>query len=186
MRYSSIAVAALLALSATPALAAHWNVDYGKSKLGFRVQWGGEPFVASFKSWKADIEFDPADLSHSHVDVTIDLASEASGDVVTDSGVKGDQGFYVAHFPKAVFHAASFTHKSGNDYVANGTLSIKGVSRNVTLPFALTLAGNTAHVVGQAQVIRTDFDVGTGDWAKADPVAHEVTVNVDLTATKGN
>ena len=39
-------------------------------------------------------------------------------------------------------------------------------------------------MVGKAQVIRTDFDVGSGEWAKPDPVAHEVTVNVDLTATK--
>jgi polyisoprenoid-binding protein YceI len=68
--------------------------------------------------------------------------------------------------------------------VATGTLSIKGISKPVTLPFTLILSGNTAHAVGKAQVIRTDFHVGTGEWEKPDPVAHEVTVNIDLTATK--
>jgi polyisoprenoid-binding protein YceI len=178
------ALVAGLALLSTPALAAHWNVDYGKSKLGFQVSWSGAPFVAVFKSWKANIDFDPADLAHSRAQVTIDIASEASDDSETDGGVKSTQGFATAQFPTARFDAGTFRHVSGNQYVASGTLSIKGVSRPITLPFVLTLSGNTAHMVGKAQVLRTDFNVGTGEWEKPDPVAHEVTVNVDLVASK--
>ena len=177
-------MAAALALLSTPALAAHWNVDYGKSRLGFQVNWGGTPFVATFKSWKADIDFDPADLAHARTQVTIDIASEASGDAETDGGLKGDQGFAAPQFPTAHFQASNFRRSATNQYVASGTLSIKGVSRPIRLPFALTLSGNMAHVVGKAQLLRTDFNVGTGEWQKADPVAHEVTVNVDLVATK--
>jgi polyisoprenoid-binding protein YceI len=175
----------VLSLCGTPALAAHWNVDYGKSKLGFSVQWGGEPFVAVFKSWKADINFDPADLAHSRANITIDIGSEASADAENDGGVKGAEGFGVSQFPAATFRANSFTHKSGNDYVAQGTLTIKGVSRPIALPFTLTVSGSAAHAVGKAAVMRTDFHVGTGEWEKPDPVAHEVTVNIDLTASKG-
>jgi polyisoprenoid-binding protein YceI len=175
----------LLAVAAAPAFAAqHWNVDYAKSRLGFAVSWGGEPFKAVFRSWKANIDFDPADLVHSHAEITVNVASEGSSDLVTDDGLKGNEGFQVSQFPTALFRTTGFTHRGGNNYVAAGTLSIKGVSRNITLPFTLTLTGNNAHVVGQAQVMRTDFNVGTGDWAKADPVAHEVTVNIDVTASK--
>jgi len=169
----------------TPASAAqHWNVDVAKSKLGFSVNWGGEPFIGVFHAWKADIDFDPADLSHSHASITIDTGSEASGDSETDAGVKGAVGFASSQFPTAMFRTTAFTRKSGNDYVAAATLSIKGVSRPVMLPFTLTLSGNTAHVMGKAQVMRTDFHVGTGEWEKPDPVAHEVIVNIDLTAAK--
>ncbi len=176
---------AIWGLLNVPAFAAqHWSVDVAKSKLGFTVNWGGEPFVGMFRAWKADIDFDPADISHSHAIITIDTGSEVSGDSETDGGVKGAAGFASSQFPTALFRTTAFTHKTGNDYVAVGTLSIKGVSRPVTLPFALTLAGNTAHVVGKTQVMRTDFHVGTGEWEKPDPVAHEVTVNIDLTATK--
>jgi len=166
-----------------PAHAAHWSVDYAKSKVGFTVAWSNEPFSAVFKSWKGDIAFDPADLGHSRANVSIDLSSETSGDSETDAGIKGAQGFAVAHFPTAQFKTSAITHKSGNAYVAAGTLSIKSIARPVILPFTLTISGATAHMVGIAHVLRTDFGVGTGEWAKPDPVAYDVTINVDLTAT---
>ena len=177
-------VAALALFASTPAFAAHWNVDYSKSKLGFSVQWSKEPFRAVFETWKAGIDFDPADLAHARADVTIDLASETSDESDFDDGLKGPQGFATAQFPAARFTATGFTHKSGNAYVAIGTLSLHGVTRPVTLPFTLVMTGKAAHMTGTATLIRTDFGIGQGMWAGTDPVAHEVTVSVDLTATR--
>ena len=177
-------VTALCALFATPALAAHWTVDAAKSRVGFTVQWSGEAFVATFKSWKADIDFDPADLAHSRVTATINLGSEASDTPDNDDGLKGPQGFSVAQFPSARFEASSFKHLSGDSYVATGTLSLHGAVRPVALPFTLAIAGDRAHMTGKAQVLRTDFGLGQGEWAAPTPIAHEVTINVDLTATK--
>jgi len=181
----TIAMLVVLFAAAPASAAQHWTVNSAKSKLGFSVSWSAQPFIGVFRSWKADIDFDSADLAHSHALITIDLGSETSSDPETDDGIKGAEGFAISQFPTATFRATSFTHKSGNQYVAAGTLSIKGVSRPITLPFTLVLSGNSAHVVGKAQVIRTDFEIGTGEWAKPDPVAREVVVNVDLTATKG-
>jgi polyisoprenoid-binding protein YceI len=179
-----IPVAAAALFCVTPALGAHWNVDAARSRLGFTVQWSGEPFNATFKSWKADINFDPADLAHSHVVVTVDLGSEASDTPDNDDGLKGPQGFSIAQFPTARFDTASFKHGAGNAYMATGTLSLHGMTRPVTLPFTLAIAGDTAHVTGRAEVLRTDFGLGQGEWAAATPIAHEVTINLDLTATK--
>jgi polyisoprenoid-binding protein YceI len=148
---------------ATPASAAGWSVEYAKSRLGFAVQWSNEPFSAAFKSWKADIDFDPADLAHARAAVTIDMVSQ---------------------FPTAQFLATHFTHKSGNDYVATGTLTIRGVTKPVTLPFTLVISGKTARATGTAQIMRLDFNVGEGEWAGEKPVAHAVTVTIDLTATR--
>jgi polyisoprenoid-binding protein YceI len=181
---AALALAALLA--ATPASAAHWNVDAAKSKLGFTVSWSGQPFNATFKSWKANIDFDPADLAHSQADVTIDVASEASDDSETDEGVKGAQGFQASQFATARFQTTSIAHKSGNDYVAQGKLTLRGVTKAVTLPFTLTIAGNSAHMTGNATVSRMDFGVGQGgDFSKPAPVAYQVTIKVDLVAVKG-
>lgn len=176
--------AMLALLVSAPASAAHWNVDYSGSKLGFTVQWSKEPFTASFKSWKAAIDFDTANLAHAKADVIIDLASEASDEADFDDGLKGAQGFAVQQFPAAHFTATSFVRKSANSYVATGTLALHGMTRPVVLPFTLTIAGNRARMAGHATLIRTDFALGQGMWAGTDPVAHEVTVTIDLVATK--
>ncbi len=170
--------------AAAPASAARWIVDYPESKLGFTVLWSGEPFSAGFKIWKANIEFDPSDLAHAHADVTIDLASEASDEHDFDDGLRGAQGFQISQFPTAHFITTGFTHKSGDDYVANGRLSLRGVTKNVTLPFTLIITGSQAHMKGIAKIIRTDFGVGRGLWSAPTPVAHEVTVTIDLRATR--
>ncbi len=182
-RVLALAMAAL-GFASSPAFAAHWDVDYAKSKLGFAVQWNGQPFAAIFKSWKADIDFDPADLAHAHAVVTIDLASEVSDSPDNDDGVKGAQGFVVSQFPTARFETTGFAHASGSDYVATGKLAIKGISKPVTLPFQLLLTSDKAHMKGRADVARTDFGLGQGEWAGETPVAHHVAIIVDLTAAK--
>jgi polyisoprenoid-binding protein YceI len=176
------AIAAAL-LFVTPAVAAHWKVDTAKSKLGFTVQWSNEPFTAHFDSWKADIDFDPANLASSHADVTIAIGSETSDAADLDGGLKGAQGFAAGQFPSARFATKSFSHKSGNDYVADGTLTLKGMTRDVALPFTLTITGKQAHMVGKAHLLRTDFGIGQGQWAAPSPVSHDVLVNIDITAT---
>lgn len=168
----------------SPAHGAKWNVDGAKSRLGFSVLWSGQAFDATFKSWKADIDFDPVDLAHARAVVTIDLGSETSAAPDNDDGLKGAEGFAISQFPSARFETRSFTAKGGNNYVAAGVLSLHGASKPVTLPFMLTIAGDTAHMTGKAVVLRTDFGLGRGEWASSATIAHEVSITVDLTATK--
>lgn len=172
-------------LAASPAAAAQWNVDHAKSRLGFTVQWSGEAFNATFKSWNAAIDFDPANLAAAHAKVAITLDSEDSGSADNDDGLKGAEGFSVTQFPSATFETTGFKSTGGNGYVATGTLNLHGVTRTIALPFTLILAGNTAHMVGKAVVSRLDFGLGTsGEWAGETPIGHAVTITVDLTATK--
>lgn len=182
---SFLAALTFLTLAASPATAATWNVDHGKSRLGFSVVWSGEALNATFKSWKAQIAFDPADLAHSRAVVTIDLGSEDSGSPDNDDGLKGAEGFAITQFPSAKFETTGFTPKGGNAYQATGQLSLHGVTKPVVLAFNLTFHGNTAHMVGKATVSRIDFGLGAGgEWAGETPVAHAVIITMDLTATK--
>jgi polyisoprenoid-binding protein YceI len=179
-----LALAACALLFAAPAHAAHWNVDYARSTLGFSVIWAKEPFSGVFETWKADIDFDPGDLAHARADVIVDPASEKSDEPDFDDGLKGALGFQVTKFPVARFTAQHFSHTSGENYVAEGTLTIRGIARPLTLPFSVSLKGDVAHMTGKAVVLRTAFGVGSGPWSKSDPVAQDVTVTIDLTARK--
>ena len=180
----ALAAVVMTALTASPAFAAHWTVDAAKSKLGFAVAWSNEPFVGVFRSWKADIDFDPADLAHAHAAVTVALASETSDSADSDDGVKGALGFAVDQFPTARFETTRFSRLADGTYLADAQLTIRGVTKRVGLPFKLAFDGNRVHMTGKATVDRSTFGVGQGEWAAPTPVAYAVTVTVDLEATK--
>jgi polyisoprenoid-binding protein YceI len=182
MKGYALAVLTGLAFAASPAAATHWTVDYLKSHLGFSVTWDKEPFSAAFRHWDADINFDPDDLAHARVVVDVDLASEASDEPDFDSGLKGAEGFETSKFPTARFVTKTFSRTAEGAYVAEGTLTIRGIAHDISLPFKLALSGRMVHMAGTAHVLRADFGVGQG--AAAAPVSRDVTVIIDLTATK--
>ena len=171
---------------ATPAWAAHWNVDYSKSHIAFSVNWSGQPLRGEFKSWKANIDFDAADVSHARADVTIDAASATTGDGEIDSALQGALGLGTSDFPSARFQTAKIVGKGQNRYEAAGQLTLKAITRSLTLPFTLTFNGDSAHMVGTTHLVRTDFNVGGGEYASEKTVSHDVTVSIDLTATKAH
>lgn len=184
MRRALAASLLLAVLAAVPASAAHWTVDMARSKLGFSVSWSNEPFIGVFKSWKADIDFDPADLPHAHAVVIVDLASEMSDAPDSDDGIKGAPGFAVDKFPTARFATTRIRQVADGSYLAEATLTIRGVTKPVSLPFKLAFDGDRVRMTGKAAVDRSDYGVGRGEWAAPTPVSHAVTVAVDLSATK--
>ncbi len=174
----------LLLLAPAAAQAAAWQADPAKSTIGFSGTQSGTPFKGHFKTFTAKIEFDPAHPDQGHADIVIDLASAASGDKQRDTALPQSDWFNTAAFPQAHFVATRFDAKGGAAYEAVGTLTIRGITKPVTLPFTLTIDGATAHAAGHVQLIRTDFGVGQGEWASDQYVALQVGVDVDLTATK--
>lgn len=184
-RLAAAAAALVLAAWAPHADAAdRWTVDAEASTLGFVGLQGGEAFEGHFSAWTAEIAFDPDDLAASSVAVVIDMASAATGAPQRDDLLPGGDWLAVDEHPQAQFATTGFTHLGGSDYEATADLTIRGLTREVTLPFTLAIDGDRAHVTGALEVLRTDFDVGTGQWASGDMVALEVTITVDLTATR--
>jgi cytochrome b561 len=177
-------VPALLLFTALPSEAAEWQVDPGKSNLGFIGSLSGKPFDGHFKSWQADISFDPANPAAGHAKVVIDMASALTGDKQRDLALPSSDWFDVKKSPQAVFEATGFTAKGGNAYEAQGTLSIRGVQKAVVLPFTLEIPGDTAHAKGQLDIVRTDYGVGQGEWTDGSTVALKVSIVFDLTAKK--
>jgi polyisoprenoid-binding protein YceI len=176
--------AAAAVLFTGPTMAATWTVDPAKSKIGFSGVQTDQPFFGSFKTWTAAVEFDPAQPAAAHVLITIDTGSATTGDTQRDEALPGSDWFDVSGFPKATFEAQGFMPKGGNAYETKGTLSIRGVSKDVVLPFTLTIDGDTAHAVGSAKLLRNAFGVGQGAWASDQYVAFDVGVDVDLVAKK--
>ena len=176
---------AVFILALSPASATAWQVDYAQSRLGFVGEWSGEPFGGTFQSWNAQITFDPESLDQSKVVVVIDLASMTSDEdeAKLETGVRGPQGFDVDAARNARFVTRYFRAAGLDRFEAIADLTIKGMSKEIVLPFTLTITDGVAHAVGEVTIQRTDFAIGSGIWSGERPVAYAVKIVVDITAT---
>jgi len=182
-RFGLAALSAPLLLAA-PAWAADWTLDPAHSRLGFSATQVGSPFSGRFDRFQASITFDPAAPGSAHVVVLVDLASARSGDVQRDTALLQADWFDTQKAAQARFEATGFVPKGGNAFQAPGTLTLRGISRALTLAFTLDVSGSAAHAVGHAEMTRTDWGVGQGQWSSGDMVGLPVTVTFDITATR--
>ncbi|HZX79716.1 MAG TPA: YceI family protein [Lysobacter sp.] len=171
----------VLALAAIPAfgLSTAHAADYVQaagSTLTFATKYQGDVFVGRFPAFTTRLSFDPKALPASKLDVAIPLAGAATGDGERDSSLKGSDFFNVAKFPQARFVSTKFRALGGNRYAADGQLTLRGLSRPVTLAFTWT-PGAKPVLAGQATVKRLDFGVGGGDWADTGLIPNEVAVS---------
>jgi cytochrome b561/polyisoprenoid-binding protein YceI len=166
-----------------PAEPAKWAVQPG-STLGFTSAWSGQPVTGRFDKWRAEILFSPDALERSKVTVTIDVASVDTGDQQRDAALPSEDWFDAATHPKAVFTASRFEKIGADRYVAHGTLQIRGVTKPQELAFRLRITGDTAEVTGSANLDRTAFGVGQGDFTSTDQIPGKVGVAVSLRARR--
>jgi polyisoprenoid-binding protein YceI len=173
-----------LLLASEPASASDWIVDPAHSHIGFSGVQVGSPFKGEFSRYDAIISFDPAHPESAHIVASIDMTSAHTGDAQRDEALPQADWFDAGKYPRAIFEATGFHVKGGDAWETPGTLSIRGMHRDLVLPFALTLSGDTAHARGHADLVRTDFGVGQGAWASGQWVALDVGVDVDINATR--
>ncbi|NIJ68226.1 YceI family protein [Xanthomonas sp. 60] len=175
---SPAAVAAALVglLAATaPAVAADY-VQAPGSTLAFGTKYDGEVFTGTFPGFETKVSFDPANPAAGHLEVTIPLASARSGNADRDSTLQGADFFNVGQFAQATYKATGFRALGKDQYAADGTLQLRGVSKPVTLTFTWT-PGTQPVLTGKATVKRLDFGVGGGDWADTGTIPNETAIS---------
>lgn len=161
-----------------------WAVASSSANLGFTTSWSGEAINGRFGDWDADILFSPDDLANSRIKVTINTRSASTGDAQRDSSLPGTDFFDASSHPSAVFTANRIRKTGEERYVADGSLSLRGVSAPVSLPFRLKIDGDTARATGSANLDRTVFGVGQGMYGDTESIPAAVRVNFSFTATR--
>ena len=175
-RLSALAFALALPLAAS---AGDYKVGPG-STLGFSGKFQGQQFDGSFGKFDAAISYDPANLATAKFDVNVDMATAKTGDGDRDGALPGTDFFDTAKYPKAHYVTTGFTKDAAGNVVANGNLTLHGVTKPVALKvkFAPNAGGAQLSVTGTLQ--RLDFGVGSGEYKDTSTIANAVLVNGSL------
>ena len=84
--------------------------------------------------------------------------------------------------PTAIFRSKHIRATSGEGFVANGTLDLRGKRQTVAVPFTVKIAKGVATARGAFTVDRTAFGVGQGDWSATDQIPAAVRVELTVKA----
>jgi polyisoprenoid-binding protein YceI len=173
-----LAAAGLLGAARAAAPTAY-RADPAQSRLEFYGKQAGAEFKGVFHRFAAAVDFAPDALAAARFDVQIELDSLDSGDKDRDKTMRSADIFDVARFPQARYVTRAFT-KTAAGYHAEGSLTLRGVTKDVPVDFQFTAAPSGAKLDGTATVKRLDFGVGQNDWKNTDWVGNEVRVKFSL------
>ena len=182
---SALAIWAL-ALGACAQATEYNRLQADQSHIEFVYQQMGVKVDGRFKSFTADLRFDPAKPAAAKASFDVALASIDTGAAESDEEVVGKGWFNTKVFPSAKFVATSVKPLGGQRFEVTGTLSIKGQSRPVVVPAQFTAQGKTGLFEGNFVIKRGDFSIGEGPWAKFDILANEVLVRFRIAASAGS
>ncbi len=185
-------IAGLVLLSTAPALAefnvpsgqyvlenTHGYITFSYSHLGF-----SNPHIG-FDRFTVDLTADAANPEKSAVSVVIDAASIESRVDEFNEHLVGEDYFDTAKFPEISFQSTSVVATGDNTFDVTGDLTIKGITKPVTLATTINKAAEhpmrkvpTIGLSGTTKLLRSEFGLGRFAPAVGDEVEIFVTAEM--------
>lgn len=172
-------------LPAGPVLANPYDrILTDQSRISFVSRQMGVPVEGQFRRFSGQIAFDPARPEAARATLEVELASFDMGSREVYDEVVSRNWFDVRQFPTARFVATSLRHLGGDRYEVRGQMTIKGRTRDITVPVTFRPQGRNALLEGSFPLRRLDYGIGTGPWGDTSVVADEVLVRFRLLAAE--
>jgi polyisoprenoid-binding protein YceI len=180
----------LAVLAGAPAQAApvQYGLDASHSNVEFRVRHMMSRVSGSFQKFDANIVMDADAPAASKVTFTIDAASIDTANENRDKHLRSEDFFYVEKHPTISFESTAIRRLEGNEYEVKGNLTMRGVTREITLPVSFLGEikdpwGNTkAGFSTRTTLNRKDYGVNWNKMLDNGGVllADEVEIEIDL------
>lgn len=167
LQLSTAAVAAPVAL---PLATAGSSVSFTAHTKLFDV-------TGAFQRWQGTLFLDRENLTASKVTVEVDVDTLDTGINARDEHVRGEDFLHTAVHKKATFVSREVKVGGAAGIVVVGDLTIRGVTKRVSVPIELADLGGKVHVTGKLQLNRFDYGVNY----KASLLTPAVAPEVELT-----
>ncbi len=133
IRKLSLAAAAAF-LAASPVLADTWVIDKNHSETGFQIRHMMSKVRGHFNDYAGTVVVDPAKPEAATVEFTIKAATIDTANENRDKDLRSANFFDVEKFPEISFKSTKVKAAGKDRYDVIGTLTMHGVSKEVTLP----------------------------------------------------
>lgn len=147
-----------------------YNFDKAHSFIGFKVKHMGLIEVPGFfRDFTGEVNYDAKDVSKSSVNFTAKMTSVDTGVQGRDDHLRKSDFFEVEKYPEMMFKSTK-VEKRGDGWNVTGDLTMKGVTKSVSIPFQISgwlpgsdRGGPKMGITGEATINRRDFGVNYGN-----------------------
>ncbi len=192
MRTRTIVQTTLSLALLLPALAAAapvtYKVDTNHSGVGFSIRHFVTNTPGRFKDFDGTIKYDKANPAASSVEFTVKAASIDTASDDRDKHLKSADFFDVEKFPTWTFTSTKVTAKDADTLEVTGNMTIKGVTKQVTIPVDVlgsvkTPRGEKAGFESSFKINRKEFGVDWNNVMDSGPVlGDDVKVTISIEA----
>lgn len=190
--FRSLALALILISATTLNLRAQdatpWMIDQAHTSVNFSINHFFSAVTGKFTDFEGSLSFDPDNLKASQAEFVVAINSVNTGEPKRDTHLQSPDFFDAQSYPKMSFRSTKFVKKSDQEYLLHGKLTIRDKTKSVILPMKIT--GEMEHPMMKGTLIlgvvidttldRTDYGVGTGDWAATMVVGDEVRIHIPM------
>lgn len=170
-----------------------YQIDPAHSSIGFAVRHLEINWIEGrFKDFKGTIRYDDSDITKSSVEFMAKIESIDTGIEARDKHLRTADFFDVAKYPEMTFKSTRVERKAKDSYVLYGDFTMKGVTKQILLPFTITGAikdgrGNTRFGINaQTKLNRRDYGITYGKAMENGglDIGNEITISLQLEAVK--
>jgi polyisoprenoid-binding protein YceI len=145
--------------------------------ITFAIKNAKLPVTGSFEGLMAKIIFNPKDLRTADFSATILVSTIKTGIDMRNKHLKRTEYFNAEKFPEITLKSNVVTFVKENEYNAKCTLVIKGISKEVNLPFKFVETGKNAVFTGSLNLNRLDFGLGSSSVIMSNNLQVAIVVN---------
>jgi polyisoprenoid-binding protein YceI len=146
------------------------KIDIGSSVIQFQIIDNlGQVRIGNFAPPEWGIRFGRTDLMNSKFDVTINVRSINTNSQMRDKALLSAHFFDAANYPAISFVSKSIEETSSG-YDVTGFLTIKNVTKEITIPFNFTENKCHAFIESNFSINRLDYNVGVRNETTANAV----------------
>ena len=168
--------------------AQEWEIDKNHSTIYFDVRHTFVTVRGLFDGFKGTVVFDPENKDTSHVEFKVKVASIDTNIVKRDNHLRSEDFFDASKYPEMTFKSTNIKHVEDNQYIVEGNLTVKDVTKQVAIPFTyfgvrenpLKKGQRVAGFEAEFTINRLDYNVGTGKFAEMGVIGEEVSIVVAL------
>ena len=156
-----------------------YRADGDSGELNFRGEAEGAPFSGFFETFDVSICLEDSDLTTAEIEVRVATGSAAVGNRQGDEALRGDDLLAPERFPEAVWTSTAIA-TGDNGHRARGELELRGVSAEQAVELSLEDVDGDRWLSGTAEILRRDYNVGTGEFEDTEFIRNRVDLRFEL------